>query len=194
MKTNWPERVWVNSPVRLLIQGREARFFQDLQDLPGGGVCLEIGCGRGAAVKLISGRFRPRRIDVLDLDPAMVRLVSRRKGAAGGVTMQADAQALPYRGGSFDAVFNFGILHHLEDWKRGLAEVSRVLREGGRFYFEEIYTPLYANPLFRRLLAHPRENRFRGPEFRGALSDVGLRLLPGFIETRFFILGVAIRA
>lgn len=194
MKTNWPERVWVNSPVRLLIQAREALFFQRLRDLPAGGDCLEIGCGRGAAVSLIAECFHPRRIDALDLDPEMVRMARRRVGnGVPGVAMEADAQALPYRGGCFDAVFNFGILHHLEDWKRGLAEVSRVLRSGGRFYFEEIYTPLYANFLFRRLLAHPRENRFRGPEFRAALSDVRLRLVDGFVENRFFILGVALK-
>lgn len=194
MKTNWPERMWVNSPVRLVIQAREALFFQRLRDLPAGGACLEIGCGRGAAVSLIAECFHPRRIDALDLDPEMVRMARRRVGnGVPGVAMEADAQALPYRVGCFDAVFNFGILHHLEDWKRGLAEVSRVLRSGGRFYFEEIYTPLYANFLFRRLLAHPRENRFRGPEFRAALSDVRLRLVEGFVENRFFILGVALK-
>lgn len=194
MKTNWPERMWVNSPVRLLIQEREALFFRKLRDLPPGGDCLEIGCGRGAAVPLIAKTFHPARIDALDLDPEMVRLARRRVGTGvAGLAMEADAQALPYRAGSFDAVFNFGILHHLEDWRGGLKEVSRVLRVGGRFYFEEIYAPLYANFLFRRLLAHPREDRFRGPGFRAALADAGLRLVEGFVENRFFILGTALK-
>jgi ubiquinone/menaquinone biosynthesis C-methylase UbiE len=196
VKTNWPEKIWVNSPVRSLIQGRETLFFQDQQPLPAGSACLEIGCGRGAGVSLIAKRFHPRRIDAIDIDPSMVRLAKRRGRGANrvqGVTMEADAQALPYRDACFDAVFNFGILHHLEDWRLGLEEVARVLRKGGRFYFEEIYSPLYANVLFRRVLAHPRENRFRGMEFRAALAGVNLRLRSGFRETRFFILGVALK-
>ena len=92
-----------------------------------------------------------------------------------------------------DAVFNFGILHHLEDWTRGVREIGRVLKADGGFYFEEIYPSLYANFPLRHLLAHPRENRFHGPEFRAALADAGLKLLPGYKENGFRILGVAVK-
>jgi SAM-dependent methyltransferase len=90
-----------------------------------------------------------------------------------------------------DAVFNFGIIHHLEDWEKGIREIARVLVQGGLFFCEEIYPPLYANFLFRRLVAHPTENRFYGTQFREAIAASGLRLLPGFKESRFGILGVA---
>lgn len=195
MKVNWPEKIWVNSPVRLMVQKWETRFFQELHAMPPGTACLEIGCGRGAAVPLITRRFSPHRIDALDIDPQMVRLaMSRRKGSSShGLIMAADAQVLPYRDRCLDAVFNFGIIHHLERWELGIAEIARVLRKGGRFYFEEIYPPLYANCLFKHLLAHPRENRFHGPEFRTAMADVGLNLLPGYHESRFAILGVAVK-
>jgi SAM-dependent methyltransferase len=92
-----------------------------------------------------------------------------------------------------DAVFNFGIIHHLLDWKRGIYEIARVLKSGGGFYFEEIYPPLYANFITGRLLVHPTENRFHGPEYRAALRDEGLRLLPGYKESRFAIVGVAVK-
>jgi hypothetical protein len=67
------------------------------------------------------------------------------------------------------------------------------LKKGGGFYFEEIYPPLYANAITRRLLDHPTENRFYGPEYRAALQQEGLRLLPGYKEKRFAILGVAVK-
>lgn len=196
MKTNWPEKVWVNSPLRLMIQKRETRLFQSLLEMQGGGAFLEIGCGRGAALPLISNGFHPRRIDAIDLDPEMIRLAGKRNGRMNsfcGLIMAADAQYLPYKENCLDAVFNFGILHHLEDWRLGLKEVARVLKKGGTFYFEEIYSPLYANFLFRHILAHPRENRFKGAEFQAALLDSGLRLLPGHRENRFAILGAALR-
>jgi ubiquinone/menaquinone biosynthesis C-methylase UbiE len=194
MKVNWPERVWINSPVRAWVQRREIAFFEKTRTLPAGALCLEIGCGRGKGVELIQRAFHPRRVDALDIDPLMIRLAEKRcNGKAQGLSFfyVADAQALPYPDACMDAVFNFGIIHHLEDWERGIGEVARVLVRGGLFYFEEIYPPLYANFLFRRLVAHPTENRFHGEQFRAAISSVGLRLLPGFKESRFGILGIA---
>jgi SAM-dependent methyltransferase len=134
-------------------------------------------------------------VDGLDVDPEMIRLARARAGRnlAKGVLMTADAQELPYRRETLDAVFNFGIIHHLENWRRGIEEIARVLTPGGRFYFEEIYPPLYANVLFRRILDHPRENRFHGPQFRAALAANGLRILKGYRESRFGILGVAVK-
>jgi len=196
MKVNWPERVWINSPVRAWVQRREIAFFEKTRPLPAGSLCLEIGCGRGKGVELIQRAFHPRRVDALDIDLLMIRLAKKRfAGKEQGFSFfhVADAQDLPYPDGCMNAVFNFGIIHHLEDWEKGIREISRVLLPGGLFYFEEIYPPLYANFLFRRLVDHPTENRFHGEQFRAALSAQGLRLLPGFKESRFGILGIAIK-
>jgi ubiquinone/menaquinone biosynthesis C-methylase UbiE len=194
MIVNWPERIWVNSPLRRWIQQKEARFFKKLRNLPTAGRCLEIGCGCGVGAKIINAAFTPASIDARDIDPQMINLARRQQKAWELERLRllaGDAQYLPYRSASFDAVFNFGIVHHLEDWQQGILEVARVLRPGGVFYFEEIYPPLYANPLFKYLLDHPRENRFHGPEFRAHLSNCGLTLLPGYKESRFAILGAA---
>jgi ubiquinone/menaquinone biosynthesis C-methylase UbiE len=196
MKVNWPERLWVNSPVRWLVQQRETRYFRKALNLKPGGRCLEIGCGRGAGAEMILEAFEPARLDALDIDPVMIRLALRRQKKRTLDRMfflVGDAQQLPYATGSMDAVFNFGIIHHLEDWEQGVREITRVLKPGGGFYFEEIYPPLYANALFRILLEHPTENRFHGTEFRGALAVQGLNLLPDYKESRFGILGVAVK-
>lgn len=196
MKVNWPERIWVNSPVRLFVQRQETLFFKKLREMEPDASCLEIGCGRGAAVELIIKAFGPRRIHASDIDPGMIRMavlkeVPRHKGRV--LHLVADAQYLPYPDRCMDAVFNYGIIHHLEDWRLGISEVARVLKKGGGFYFEEIYPPLYANFLFRHILAHPKENRFHSSEYRAALKDSRLRLLPGYKENRFGIVGVAVK-
>jgi ubiquinone/menaquinone biosynthesis C-methylase UbiE len=196
MKVNWAERLWVNSPLRFIIQQRETRFFKKLRNLEPGARCLEIGCGRGAGARIILKTFEPSRLDGLDVDPAMIRLASRRQPHWTVDRLQflvGDAQRLPYTDGSMEAVFNYGIIHHLEDWKQGIGEIARVLKTGGGFYFEEIYPALYANAITSRLLEHPTENRFHGPEYRAALKKEGLKLLAGYKETRFAILGVAVK-
>jgi ubiquinone/menaquinone biosynthesis C-methylase UbiE len=186
----------VNSPLRFVIQQRETRFFKRLRNLEPGARCLEIGCGHGAGARIIFNAFQPAHLDGLDIDPFMIRLALRRQRKArteGLCFLVGDVQNLPYVDASMDAVFNFGIVHHLENWRQGISEISRVLKRGGGFYFEEIYPPLYANPLTRILLEHPTEDRFHGPEYRGALQREGLRLLPGYKESRFAILGVAVK-
>jgi len=196
MKVNWPERLWVSSPLRFLIQQGEARFLKRMRGLKPGTRCLEIGCGHGAGARVILKAFQPARLDGLDFDPAMIRLASRKQPdwtADRLLFLVGDAQQLPYADASMDAVFNFGIIHHLEDWEQGIREIARVLKDGGGYYFEEIYPALYANVITRRLLDHPTENRFHGPEYRSALRSEGLRLLSGYIETRFAILGVAVK-
>lgn len=201
MKTNWAEKVWVNGPLRILFQKREVEFFHTLHEPGELDSVLEIGCGKGTGISLITSSFAPKRVEGIDIDPAMVRLAERRfsngtrrpNGASVNV-MVGDAERLPYENASMDAVFNFGIIHHLEDWDRGIREIARVLRPGGVFYFEEIYPELYANFILRYLVVHPRENRFRGPEYRAALERAGLHLVEGYRESRYTILGAALRS
>lgn len=196
MEVNWPERWWCRSFARKLAQRAEVAFFRARRPIPAGARVLEIGCGDGGGAGIFSRAFAPGLYHGLDVDPAMIRVAAKRlAGPLGRTTafVLGDAARLPYGLAAFDAVVNFGIIHHLPDWRRGVAELARVLRPGGTFFFEEIYPPLYANPLFRVMLAHPREDRFHGPQFREALRDEGLTLLPGYRESRFGILGVAVK-
>ena len=91
----------------------------------------------------------------------------------------ADAQDLPFADSTFDAVVNFGIIHHVLDWRHCIYELGRVTRPGGMFYFEEIYPPLYANFLLKRVVRHPTEDRFYGPQFIETLEANGFRVVDG---------------
>lgn len=198
MNVNFPERIWCNSPFRRLVQKREVAFWKSLRPLPAGGRHLEIGCGNGAGALLLLEAFQPETLHALDPDPDMLRLACKRRHAlARGHErlhlLQGDAQHLPFPTASMDAAFNFGIIHHLEDWRQGLDELGRVLKPGACFYFEEIFPPLYANFLMRHLVLHPTEDRFHGPEFKQAMEKAGLELQPGFKESRFGLVGCALK-
>jgi SAM-dependent methyltransferase len=49
--------------------------------------------------------------------------------------LQADAESLPFRDGSFDLVLGHAVLHHLPDLDRAFSEFDRVLRPGGTILF-----------------------------------------------------------
>lgn len=196
MKLNIIERLYVNSPAHTVSQIRNVGFLRRLHPLEPGARVVEIGCGRGVGMQLILREFEPGSAEALDIDPRMIRLTERRLRAFPPERVQAkiaDVHQLPYADASVDAVFDFGVLHHLEAWRSGLSEVSRVLKRGGHFYIEEYFPALYANAFFGRLLAHPTDDRFQAEEFRAALSEDGLELLPGFAESKFRLLGVAVR-
>jgi len=196
MKTNWVERLWVDGPWRTVFLMHEIRYFKSVHDISEPEHVLEIGCGHGAGAELIVKQFNPGHVDATDIDPDMIRRASRhaRKFEPGRLSFSvADAQNLPYQDASMDAVFNFGIIHHLEDWQRGIREIARVLKPGGAFYFEEIYPPLYAGPILRHILVHPTENRFHGPEYRAEMENAGLHLVEGYRESKYAILAAAVK-
>lgn len=170
----------MNNPARVAIQRRfEARRLLRMGGSAGGARALELGCGRGVGVELILGVFEAASVDAFDLDPRMVsqaRARLRRHGNRVRLWV-GDATAIPVADASYDAVFDFGIIHHIPDWRSALAEVSRVLRPGGRFYAEEVLRTFIVNPVVRRVLEHPQHDRFEIPEFLSGLREVGLRPL-----------------
>jgi ubiquinone/menaquinone biosynthesis C-methylase UbiE len=177
MILNRVEYALMNNPLRAAIQRHfEARRLVGMGGALRGGSALEIGCGRGEGVKLILDVFGADAVDGFDLDPRMVGLARRRlEGRSPRIRLWVgDATSIPVRDATYDAVFDFGIIHHVPRWRAALAEVQRVLKPGGRFYAEEILAPFILNPLVRRVLRHPEEDRFDAEAFGTALQQAGL--------------------
>jgi len=45
---------------------------------------------------------------------------------------QADAEILPFRDGSFDFVYSWGVIHHTPDTQKAIDEIYRVCKTGGK--------------------------------------------------------------
>ena len=88
---------------------------------------LEVGCGRGELAERIVREVGAELVAV-DMSERMVQLALAR-----GVDARVgDVQELAFANASFDSAVAAWMLYHVPDLDRGLAELARVLRPGGR--------------------------------------------------------------
>jgi len=196
MKLNWAERWVVNNPLRVLQQQIEIRMLKRMASLESEPQILEVGCGRGAGASLILKEFRPALLHASDLDIAMIQkakhyLSSEQK--KGTFLFVGDALRIPYKDNAMDAVFTFGVLHHVLDWRSALADISRVLKSNGLLFFEELYPSLYQNFITKRILLHPEHGRFLSDDLKAALNKVNLSMIHALECKKLGILGVSVK-
>jgi SAM-dependent methyltransferase len=95
----------------------------------GGGRALDVGCGPGALTAALAERLGAENVAAVDQsDPFAAACRVRVPGADVRV---ADALALPFDDGTFDAVLSQLVVNFLPDPARGVAEMVRVARPGG---------------------------------------------------------------
>ena len=197
MKLNQIETLLMNNPVRSWLQRHyEAPLFERLGGSTQGLDVLEIGCGRGVGTEIVIQRFGARHVLAFDLDPRMVNRAKRRLARFTPDRVHltvGDAAAIPAPDDAFDAVFDFGAIHHVPDWRAALSEIHRVLRPGGRLFFEEVTRQALNRWSYRTFLNHPTDDRFSGPELLAALEQARLHVSGNHLYRLFgdFIGGVA---
>lgn len=196
MKLNTIEKALMNNPARAMLQRHyEARLLERLGGRTEDMRVLEIGCGRGVGTEIIFTRFGAREVHAFDLDPHMVDLARRRLSRYPPERLKlfvGDAARIDAEDGAYDAVFDFGIIHHVPEWQRAVSEVRRVLHPGGRFFFEEVTSHALNRWSYRTFLEHPKENRFSAADFITELERQGISVRDNFTERFFgdFVFGV----
>ncbi len=131
----------MNSPLRALAQAYVASRMEAMGGTLEGGHALEVGCGGGGGVSIIIDKFGADRVEAIDLDPEMIALARRRLAPEGSRRVHlsvGNVTSLNAEDGTFDAVFDFGAIHLVPAWRDAIAEVARVLKPQGRFFFEAV--------------------------------------------------------
>jgi ubiquinone/menaquinone biosynthesis C-methylase UbiE len=91
---------------------------------------LEVGCGTGC--DLLQFAKNGARATGIDVTPEHVRLARERVNGEARVVL-AEATRIPFPDAGFDYVYSHGVLHHMDEPRRAVEEIFRVLRPGGRF-------------------------------------------------------------
>lgn len=117
----------------------------DRAEVSPGDSVLDVCCGTGDLALELAGRVAPGgHVVGCDFSEPMLDLAREKASArdASGLRFEwADALSLPYDADRFDAVtVGFGV-RNLADLDRGLREMTRVLRPGGRLVVLEITQP-----------------------------------------------------
>lgn len=117
---------------------------------------------------LISGllTFAPARLEIgpglrprlpvsgtcfIDISPPAIEQLKTN----GGIALFADIAALPFSDETFELVCAFDVIEHVEHDRRVFSEVSRVLKEGGRFVFSvPVHAALWTD--FDEFVGHVR--------------------------------------
>lgn len=99
---------------------------------------LDVGCGGG----YLSEEFAKAGFAVTGLDPVRKSVQAAgdhaRQSALDIRYLAGEGEDLPFRTASFDAVLCCDVLEHVTDYRRVVAEIARMLKPGGLFFFETV--------------------------------------------------------
>jgi SAM-dependent methyltransferase len=131
--THHPADTWASGAAYEAYMGRwsrlVAREFLPWLDIGQQRRWLDVGCGTGELTRAILERTAPAK--VVGVDPSE-GFVSHARALTPNATFEvADARALPFEAGAFDAVVSALVLHFIPDTQQGLSEMTRVTRSGG---------------------------------------------------------------
>lgn len=157
-----------DSYMRTMTFGRERALREmtvSLAQIQPGETILEVGCGTGTLTLAAKRRAGPAgKVFGIDIIPGMIES-SRKKAAQAreDISFQLGSiDDIPFPADQFDAVLCSFMIFHMSDGvrRKGLAEIHRVLKPGGRLLILDLSLPTapvsrtIARALFGGMLEH----------------------------------------
>jgi 2-polyprenyl-3-methyl-5-hydroxy-6-metoxy-1,4-benzoquinol methylase len=177
-------------PTRLhvVVRALTCPFSPLLDRFPCKGAVLDVGCGHGLLINLLSRDPSRRALKICGIDHDSAKIERARRVALPGVEFSTRGLA-SFQEASFDAVSIFDVLYTVrkEVWSEILGGCSRVLRHGGLLIVKEVvdrprwkYWAIMAQEtLSVTLFGITKGDRphFEAPEvYRAAIGDAGFSI------------------
>lgn len=105
-------------------------------------IIIDAGCGSGYSSELIMKQFNPKKIIAFDIMPEQINLAKNRSVNVDFYI--GDVTKIDVKEQDAKAVFVFGVIHHVPEWKKAIKEFARILKQGGVVLIEEpLHIPMY---------------------------------------------------
>jgi SAM-dependent methyltransferase len=108
-----------------------AREFTAWLGIPGGRRWLDVGCGTGALTEAVLAQAMPSEVVGMDPSTDFLGYAAAHVRDRRTLFAVADARALPFEDGSFDAVVSGLVVNFVPDRGAALRELRRVVRADG---------------------------------------------------------------
>lgn len=132
-----------------------------------GSKLLDVGCGTGAKMQLLS---RQAKVWGIDMHPRAIELCRKR----GLTNLQiGDATALPFEDATFTHAICCEVLQNLPDDAAGIREAFRVLKPGGYYYVSEQAYPILRG---QHDISQGAARRYTRRRLRSLLVEAGFRI------------------
>lgn len=149
---------------------------------------LDVGFGNGLFTQAVSATFP--RSDITAIDTSIPKLSS-----SDNITfMKGNVEQLPLSLESFDLVITVLSLHHWKEKNKGISEIYRVLKKGGRLIIGD---PLLEDWMSNRILgwlmqvldggSFTDKKRVSGYLDKAGFEDIGIRLIPNTMKSLYLI-------
>ena len=160
----------------------------------GGKNHIDIGCGNGAFLAYLQEKAPSLSLSGLDYSEEMVR--QSRKRIPEAMLKEGDAEDMPLPGDGFDSVSCHMSIHHYPHPEKALAEMHRILREGGMVLINDLTGPVWLvrcmNFLFRYLKTGDHAVYTRA-EMEGMMKKAGFCKVESQMVTPFTYVCTGIR-
>jgi ubiquinone/menaquinone biosynthesis C-methylase UbiE len=147
-------------------------------------VVIDVGCGWGQSLRLLTDRFCPQRLIGIDVNPHMLSASAAFAAAnnIAGEFKQGTSSDLPLPDNSVDLVFCHQTFHHLIDQVGAVREFYRVLKSGGLLLFAESTRKYINSWIIRLLFRHPMEVQKSAVEYLQMIREAGFEIDPQAIS------------
>lgn len=162
-----------------------AEFIGQLS-LPPPADILEIGCGAGGNLSMLSAFGRVRAMESDDHARDIAIRLTGVPIVAGGLP-----EPVPFADGAFDLVCLLDVLEHIQDDRAALGRAGRLLKNGGRLL---VTVPAYAWLWSAHDNAHHHQKRYTATMLRRCSREAGLEVrFLGYFNALLFPVIAAVR-